>query len=195
MLKKCYGLFLGLVVVAGSAYVTPTYASSAAIMITHIQAGSQASPQDERIAIYNNSSIEVDITNWCVVNKTLVEFACFTPPESISRVIIPGYKYATIASTVAVQNSPQLSYSLGYSSVIGSSGTIVASADTISLLDQTKHIIDQYGWTTNIASAQQWNRMKLSILPDIFIDTNTLKIGKKYLIVLFRHRRLYTEII
>ncbi|MDB5180555.1 MAG: hypothetical protein JWO54_313 [Candidatus Saccharibacteria bacterium] len=173
MLKKCYGLFLGLVVLAGSACVTPTYASSAAIIITNVRAGSQASAQEEGIVLYNNASFEVDITNWCLINKLLTQFACFTPRTQYDTSIIPAYSYAIAVSSKAIHNNNENSFSLIYDSSAGSSGTIVASADTISLLDATGRYVDQFTWSSSISSAQQWARTKLSTLPDLFIDTDS----------------------
>jgi len=173
MLKKCYGLVLGLVVLAGSACVTPTHASSASIVITNIQAGSQVSAQEEGVVLYNNTSFEVDITNWCLANKLLTQFACFTPRSQSETNILPAYSYATTVSSKAV-HAAQSNYSLIYDSSTGSSGTIVASSDTISLLDATGRYIDQFTWSSSIPSSQQWSRTKLSLLPDLFIDTDSV---------------------
>jgi hypothetical protein len=172
MLKKCYGLFLGLVVLAGSACVTPTHASSASIVITNIRAGSQISAQEEGIVLYNNSSFAVDVTNWCLVNKFLTQFACFTPRTQHETSSIPAYSYATVVSSKTALTH-ESNYSLIYDSSAGNSGTIVASSDIISLLDATGRYIDQFTWSTSIASSQQWSRTKLSLLPDFFIDTDS----------------------
>jgi len=172
MLKKCYGLVLGLVVLAGSACVTPTHASSASIVITNIRAGSQTSAQEEGVALYNNSSIEIDITNWCLVNKLLTQFACFVPRTPHETNVLPAYSYATVGSS-KVPSSNAGNYSLIFDSSAGASGTIVASSDTISLLDATGRYVDQFTWSSSIASSQQWSRTKLSLLPDLFIDTDS----------------------
>ncbi len=82
MLKKWYGLFLGLVVLAGSACVTPTHASSASLLITQIKAGGQAGALEELVVIYNNSSTAIEVTNWCLTNRANVAFACFEPRTS-----------------------------------------------------------------------------------------------------------------
>jgi hypothetical protein len=173
MLKKCYGLVLGLVVLAGSACVTPTHASSASVIITNVQAGSQASAQEERIALYNNASFEADITNWCVVNKVSVQFACFVPKTSTERIMLPGYSYAFIASEKAAETHPQANYSIIYASSVGGGGTIIASSDTISLLDKEGHYVNQVTWESSIASTQQLSRTKIGTLPDFYLNMNS----------------------
>lgn len=172
MLKKCYGLFLGLLVVTGSACVTPTHASSASIIITNVRAGSQVSASEEGVVLYNNSSFEADVTNWCLTNKSAVKFACFATASQGELSIIPAYSYATIVSTKAIYNENQARYSVVYEASAGSSGSIVASADTISLIDGNSLLVDQFSWSSSVSSSQQWARTKLSQLPDLFIDTN-----------------------
>jgi len=172
MLKKCYGLFLGLLVVTGSACVTPTHASSASIVITNIRAGSQVSAAEEGVVLYNNSSFEADVTNWCVTNKSGIKFACFTPAAQYEASIIPAYSYATAVSLKSVHNDNQANYSLVYEPINSSSGSIVASADTISLTDASDNLVDQFIWSSSVSSSQQWARTKLSLLPDLFIDTD-----------------------
>jgi len=172
MLKKCYGLFLGLVVLAGSACVTPTHASSASIIITNVRAGSQLSAAEEGVVLYNNSSFEVDVTNWCLTNKALVKFACFAPASHYEITSIPAYSYATLVSNKSVHNNDQTHYSVVYEPATTSSGSIVAGADTISLIDSVSQLIDQFSWSSSVSSSQQWSRTKLSLLPDLYIDTD-----------------------
>ena len=171
MLKKCYGLFLGLVVLAGSACVTPTHASSASIIIVSIRAGTQASASEERVVVYNNSSVEADITNWCLTNKSLMAFACFKPESSNEKIYLPAYSYATLTS-ISAANNDQAGSSVVYEPNNNSGGSIVASADSISLINADNQIIDQYSWTSSVPSTHFWLRTKLSVLPDVYIDTD-----------------------
>jgi len=172
MLKKCYGLFLGLLVVTGSVCVTPTHASSAFVIITNIRAGSQASAAEEGVVLYNNSSFEVDITDWCLTNKSAVKFACFVPVSQNHASVMPAYSYATVGSVKAIHNDNQANYSIVYEPTSASSGSIVASAETVSLIDADSQLVDQFTWSSSVSSSQQWARTKLSTLPDLFIDTD-----------------------
>lgn len=171
MLKKCYGLFLGLVVLAGSACVTPTHASSASVIIVSIRAGTTNSATEEKVVLYNNSSFEQNVTGWCLTNKTQNALACFNTASNNEKIFLPAYSYATVVSTIAANNEP-LNYSLVYEPASNSSGSIVASSDTISLVDENNQLIDQHSWSSSVSSTQFWLRIKLSILPDLFVDTN-----------------------
>ncbi|MFZ1301688.1 MAG: lamin tail domain-containing protein [Candidatus Microsaccharimonas sp.] len=172
MLKKCYGLFLGLVVLASSACVTPTHASSASILITNVRAGGSLGATEESVVLYNNSSFEVVMNDWCLTNKAQLVFACVRP-HTEEQVILPAYSYATIVSSMAKTNVLPDFYTAVYEPANHSSGAIVASADTISLIDDTGQLVDQFTWATSVASNQQWERTKLGILPDFYIDTNS----------------------
>ncbi|MES2630583.1 MAG: lamin tail domain-containing protein [Patescibacteria group bacterium] len=172
MLKKCYGLFLGLVVLAGSACVTPTHASSATIVITNIRAGSSVSAADEGVLVYNNSAFEVDVTHWCLTNKAQVMFACISP-EANEKMYLPAYSNATIVSTKGAVLEGANAYAAVYEPANQSSGAIVASSDTISLINADNQIIDQYSWTSTLSSNQQWARISLTSLPHLtYLDTD-----------------------
>jgi hypothetical protein len=172
MLKKCYGLFLGLVVLAGSACVTPTHASSASILITQVRAGSQLSASEEAIVLYNNSANQVDVTGWCLSNKTNSPFACFTPASATERYAIPAYSYASIVSSKTVPMTNPDIYSLIYEPSSSSSGSIVASSDTIMLLNAQSTIVDQHAWSSSLSSVQQWSRIKTTLTPVSYVDTD-----------------------
>lgn len=178
MLKKCYGLFLGLMVIAGSACVTPTHASSASVIITNVKAGSQVSALDEAVVLYNNSSFEVIVSDWCLTNKSQVVFACIEADEN-EEVAIPAYSYATIVSTVAVSHVDPSAYTVVYVPNNHSSGAIVASTDTVSLIDDEGLLVDQVSWLSSLASSHQWVRTKLSVLPDFYLDTNSVSDWQK----------------
>jgi hypothetical protein len=172
MLKKCYGLFLGLVVLTGSACVSPTHASSASIVISSVRAGSVSSATEEGVAVYNNSSLDVTITNWCVTNKSHIKFACFTPKVLSDEIILPAQGFATAVSSKMLGTTDPSLHTVIYEPGSGSSGSIVASADSISLIDEKEMVIDQFAWTSSITSSQQWSRLKTAQDSQLYVDTD-----------------------
>ncbi len=191
MLKKIRGLFLGLVVLAGSACVTPTHASSAPnIIITNVQAAGVSGAKEELVTIYNNTLVEMDITGWCLKNKAAISFVCFqpeystvTPPQSAQeippkilqpRYILQGYSTATIASEEYVmQSQRQASYfSFVYKVTNSSSGSIVSSADTITLVDEKGAVVDSTSWSTTLTTGKVWARTQILSMPDIYATSN-----------------------
>lgn len=178
MLKKTCGLFLGLVVLAGSACVTPTHASSAQqIIITSIQAGGAAGAKEELVILYNSSQLAVSVGDWCLVNKADVTFACFASDATEgwkTNYIVPPYGYLTIASEEYLQahDYPREFYSLVYPVTNQSSGSIVGSADSLSLRNDEQQLIAEKTWVSAIPAGKVLLRMKLITEPDIYAINN-----------------------
>ena len=175
MLKKYRGLVLGLLVLVGSAYVTPTYASSASsVVLRYIQAAGPIGATEEVIVIYNNSPDEVDITGWCLQNKSPVKFACFTPNQATLRLYLPAYSSAVIASNAVVQAQlyPQ-QFTWIYPPTHQGNGSIIASSDTISLLDAENNEVDRHAWVSpGLSSGTAWYRNFDPEFYWIYDDTN-----------------------
>lgn len=185
MLKKISKLFLGLIVCAGSACVTPTHASSASnVIISHIQAGGVAGAKDELIALHNNASVAVDVTNWCVVNKHTQDIACFNSqanseeaPQvegSTFQYILPAYGDMTIASEDHVIQSGLLpdAFSFVYSVSSQSSGSIIGSADIITLVDEHREVVSEKSWSSPLPTGKIFARVVIVPLPVIYADVS-----------------------
>ena len=178
MLKKMLGLVLGLVVLAGSACVTPTHASSASsVIITYVQAGGVTGAKEELIVLYNNSSDAINVTDWCLSNKSAVAFACFDSSAVEGEVLsytLPPRGYLSIASEAYVQahSYGREYYSYIYSAASQSSGTIVGSADSISVIAANQDLIANKVWTSPIATGKALLRIRLSTAPDIYQATD-----------------------
>ena len=170
MLKRiCKLLLLGMVVCAGSAYVTPTYASSADIILpstergavlTHIYPATGDGATHEIVAFYNNTPHDIDITGWCIANKTNVPLGCFTSYPGI-RLVLPSHAYAVLASTDYIDKLPveqQRYVDVSYVPTSRSSGSIVGGADTITLKDSLGRVVDVHSWTTALAKTQGFIR-------------------------------------
>lgn len=178
MLKKTWILFLGLVVCIGSACVTPTHASSAlhgSVVLAHIQAASTASPKAEMVVVYNNTATAVNVSNWCVKNKSNVEFVCFTPYSTTVDYYLAPYSYAVAATESFFESSPVYpeDVSFIYPVTNQSSGSIVNSNDAISLIDSTKQVVDAYSWTSPIPASKILSRYK-SLGIDYLYETSPL---------------------
>lgn len=173
MLKCIRGLVMSIVVLLASAYVSPTYATSADIIITQIQAGGIGAATQELVIIYNNSSNEVDISNWCLKNKSNVAFACFFTFSPSTSIVLPAHHYATIGSNAMSIEFNQMNFSAAYHSLNQSSGSIVGGGDTITLVDSQGQIVDSHTWTTNLIGGMSYARKKASSDPLLFLDTDS----------------------
>ncbi len=174
--KKTRVLFLGLLVLVGSACVTPTHASSAqAIVINYIQATGAGGAKEEVIALHNNTNEEIDITNWCLINRSAVAFACFSArsvqyPHTAIRYVIPEFGDAVIASAeYKTQTGLGDEYfSLVYAATDQSSGSLVSASDTLSLMDDEGNVIDAKAWTSAVTSGKALARRILTTNPVVY---------------------------
>ena len=169
MLKKICGLFLGLVVCIGSACVTPTHASSASsVIITYVQAGGVGAAREEFVVLYNTTADAIDISGWCLVNKYEVAFFCFNS-EDIGYTLL-GYSHAVIASEDILQAAPELFDIPPYTYTVTnqSSGSIVGSSETLTIVDANKTSIDVKSWTSSLASGKMWARQVLLEEPRMY---------------------------
>jgi len=172
MLKCIRGLVMSVVVLLASAYVSPTYATSADIMITQIQAGGIGAPTQELVIIYNNSGSDVDISNWCLKNKSNVTFACFFTFTPNTAIVLPAYHYATIGSNAMSVAFNYMNFSTAYHSLNQSSGSIVGGGDTITLVNAQGSAIDSHSWTTNLIGGMAYARHKIGNEPALYIDND-----------------------
>lgn len=177
MLKKICGLFLGLVVLAGSACVTPTHASSAAVIITSVQAGGVHGALDEFVVVYNNAGVSIDVSGWCLANKSSVQFACFDDvSDAHEHTILPAYSAAVFVSERYVdthEHNAEYYYKV-FAPSHQSSGSLVGNSDTIALVTKDGEVVDSYTWGSTVPAASVWSRIKLLTQPDIFADTGSL---------------------
>jgi hypothetical protein len=171
MLKYIPGLILMLVILIELAYVSPTYAASANVVLTQIQAGGVGASVEEMIVLYNNSPDEVNISDWCLRNKSNASFACFSHPDGYA-VYLPAYSFATVASHPLATSINFSEFSILYTPTNQSSGNIVGGSDTISLFDETGAVVDSHSWTTSLIGGMLFARTLSPHSPIDYLDTD-----------------------
>ena len=165
---------MGLVVLAGSACVTPTHASSASsVIISMVQPAGEFGATEEMVSVYNNTSMPVDVTNWCLQNKSFVQFACF---EGLgANVYLEPYGSAVFVSELFAEMSVyDNSYFYSVFEVTHkSSGGLVGSSDNIQLVSPDGNVVDSFAWYITLPSNKLWARMSLMDIPVIYANTGS----------------------
>ncbi len=173
MLKTFRGLVLGLVVLVGSACVTPTHASSTSqILLTHIQAGSATSALDEIIVMYNNGPNPQDISEWCFTNKTGVYFACFNFGGPNLSLILPAYRYAVMVSDSVATTMEHSQYTASFEPTHGGYGSLTAGSDELTLVDSRLEPIDAHSWGSSLAGGSHLFRIAIGDGLSKYVDTD-----------------------
>lgn len=168
--------FLGVIVCilfATFLYASSAHAASANVMITHIQAGGVGVASQELVIIYNTSMDEVDITDWCVKNKSNVAFACFGTGLTNQTLALPPYSYATVATPAMATALAFSGFTVTYTPTNQSSGSIVGSTDTIKLVDAFGNEVDKQSWTTSLGAGMVYTRSTDPLFSYLYIDTDT----------------------
>ena len=165
------GVLTGLAILVVGAFAPPAHAASANLVLTQIQAGGLGAATQELVVLYNNSPNDVNITNWCLKNKSAVKFACFTTGDDTKARFIPGYSFATVGST-ALSTFLGIDFTLTYTSTNQSSGAIVGSSDAISLVDASGTVIDSQSWSTSLTSGMLFARKVATNEPFTYLDTD-----------------------
>lgn len=171
MLKILGGVILSVAIIA-SAYAPPAYAASASVVLTQVQAGGDGAAPQELVVLYNNSDTEVDITGWCLKNKSAVKFACFVGAAEHEHVFLPGRSFATAASSSLATFLGFSNFSIIYTSTNQSSGAIVGSNDHITLVNAADELVDQHSWATTILGGMLYERSRLDGEMLEYQDTN-----------------------
>jgi hypothetical protein len=175
MMKVFFCVVVSVAVLVSSVFVpgVPVRADSgeAQVVIVGIQAGGVGAATQELIVLYNNTPDSVDVTGWCLTNKSNAKIACFTPPTAGQTLHLAGYGYATIASESFVSVHPDTLFSRTYVPSNNSSGSITGSSDTISLLDRNSEVRDYHFWPTALSAGMQLVR-SLSDDPLLYVDTD-----------------------
>ena len=173
MLKVFLGFLVSVVGLLSSVYVgPPAYATSANIILSHIQAGAVGAATQEFVAIYNNSSEEVDISGWCLTNKNNVNIVCFIAPVEGQAIYLPAHSYANAASSSLAILQPIGTITMTYVLLSQSSGSITGGSDKVSLIDHMGVVIDRQTWTTSLAGGMQFMRHGIGV-PIIYQDTDS----------------------
>ncbi|HJM04579.1 MAG TPA: lamin tail domain-containing protein [Candidatus Saccharimonadaceae bacterium] len=158
MLKLIVVIIVGVVLIQQIAYVPPTYAASATIVISEVQSGVTGGATQEFISLYNNSASEVDLTDWCLRNKNDVAIGCLYAGMSHIRIFVPSYGHATIASSSYAQAHSELNFAHVFEPLNQSSGSLVGSSDTLVLVDASGDEVDRMSWTETAPSGMIYQR-------------------------------------
>ncbi|OYX35438.1 hypothetical protein B7Z00_05110 [Candidatus Saccharibacteria bacterium 32-50-10] len=116
------------------------------LVIAQLQIGAKDRPNDEYIAVYNNGSVTVDVTGWCIrsVRTSVVPIACFDEP-GVDYEIGPR-AYGTLSSMGDVPGGAMVWFG----------GGIVASDNTIELVDaeEEPRVVNSISWKNRPVSLQ-----------------------------------------
>lgn len=115
-------------------------ALSPIISIAQLGGSGSGTSQQEIFQIYNNSSTDIDVTNWCLESGSST-LACFTPPNLNTKLML-GYKQAILIGS----SQFHAAYPLVNLDYIYSTSNIPGTNGSLRITDSSHIVIDQLGW-------------------------------------------------
>ncbi|MCX6728323.1 MAG: lamin tail domain-containing protein [Candidatus Saccharibacteria bacterium] len=132
----------------------PAHAISPNIVISQLQLGSVASASNEFIELYNNSTSDSEVTNWCLyyasAGSTQIgnKMTCFTPDNENTHLYIPGRTFS-----FAISNQLSI-YQTSLGSDFKFSAALSGTAGHVRLIDSGGLEVDKIGWGSTAVSAE-----------------------------------------
>ncbi len=165
----------GLIIIVASLVATwSVHAEKASIILTHIQAGAIGDARQELVVLHNTSHDQVDVSEWCLKNKTAIAFFCFTDPhDQLTGYAIPAGKSVVIASAQYIQSRlvPSDTIATFTATSLSTGGSLIASSDTVQLVSATGEVVNEKSWTAGWSTGLVLQRQMSSSTPPVFIDT------------------------
>src|SRR3990167_6669433 len=146
-------LVAAIIVLQGLLFVSPVSANSSGVVIYQVFAG-VVSPSREFVALYNNTDDEVDITGWCLTNKSNVKLGCFDVP--LGDEVVIGPRQFTVAASESLTDSIHIDL------LMANVNKITGTADSITLSDATEQPVDVVDWTQNLATGNALQRKQIA---------------------------------
>lgn len=172
MLQWIISLVLASSVLLNMVAAPPAAAMTTKVLITHVQAGAAGgAAAQELVAVYNNSSQEIDITGWCIANKSSTSFACISSELPGQTVILPGFSYAVVVSQQFMLANPDYQPAVIYTPGYSSYGSITGGGDSLSIYDSENNLVDYMEWTKPLPGGSLLQRSLDPESSSVYVDT------------------------
>lgn len=146
----------------------PIAASSSSLVISHFQTGGAGTgtTNQEFIALYNNLTADIDISNWCIKysdynNASSTELYCFEKSEGMDGLLMTPHSSVVIVSPNYPVQDP-LSITGSYKS---SSAVMSGARGHIILYDHEAHEIDRVAWDNAASTPPVYPEVRAAVAP------------------------------
>lgn len=140
------GLFAALTL---GIFFSPFASAVSSVVLSQLQTGDVSSASNEAVEIYNNSTVDQDITDWCLRYTTFSSVTlqsspkyCFTSTDAQTKVFLSTHSYAVIVTTGYIMAS-----GISPDGRFSGSGMALAGGH-IRLVDASSTLVDILGWGT-----------------------------------------------
>lgn len=130
------------------------FAASSDVVISQVQLGTAASASNEFIELYNNSSTDTEVTNWCLYYASATSSAqgsrlgCIVPDNLRLHLYLPTHTYAYAISNQLLAAFPLLGSDLRFSA------TLSGIAGHVRIVNSVGSDVDKLGWGASALSPE-----------------------------------------
>jgi hypothetical protein len=124
------------------------------IVISQVQLGDAESASNEFITIYNDSDVDVDISNWCLYYASASsiqngsKLTCFLVDDDSVHLFLPAHATVFSISNQLAASKPELMSDFRFSA------TLSGVAGHVRLNDSNGEVVDKIGWGATAVSAE-----------------------------------------
>jgi len=154
-MHKLYLLALVIVSSIVCSFVTQIVGATNSVVISQVQVDDRTSAKNELIEIYNNSSTDMEVTNWCLHYASATsedigsKLSCFLPDNDGIHIYLPAYSLAlAVSNQLATATIPNLGSDLRFSA------TLSDTAGHVRLIDNNSVELDKLGWGVTAVSPE-----------------------------------------
>ncbi len=183
MLDRLASLAIGFVLIIAAIGIAPpsavVYASDdSGIVIHRFQAGGAITntTDHEYIELYNNSSIDIEVSNWCVLFGADT-VACISPPDLMTKIFLEAHKSIPIMNPALESNIKKTIPEFNADILFTIKSNLPTTNGSLKLVDQNGLIVDSLGWGTGVGegTSAPGNITSGKILQRISFDENMLQ--------------------
>lgn len=178
MLNRLASLVIGFtIIIAAFGVIAPSSKASATedsnIVFHRFQAGGAITntTDHEYIELYNNSNVDIEVSNWCVLYGTDT-VACISTPDLLTKIYLRAHKSILIMNPALENDIKKTIPEFSADTLFTIKSNLPATNGSLKLVDQNGLIIDVLGWGTgfgegasmsgNIASGKILQRISLN---------------------------------
>ncbi len=143
------------------------------VVIAQVQAGSSSGATQEYVALYNNSTQDINVTNWCVVytsssGSITNKPGCITAPDSQTQLWLSSHSYTLFASTDFVKAYPGFMPDV----TVPFAPWLADSAGTLTLKDADSVEQDKFAWSAKATTGNIYTRKFVAGSTTDLLDTD-----------------------
>ncbi len=156
-MKLLFSIFITLSILVQFVVISPKSASAISenVLIMQLQTGGAGTgtTAQEFILLYNNSDVEVNVTEWCLSyssasnGSTFTKLACMVPPNATTELWVEADGYVSFATTEFITANPGFVPDFTFSSAVSIAGT----GGHVRLVNETAVEVDRVGWGGAVA--------------------------------------------